>query len=48
MNKAEFITGVASKADLTKKDAEIAINAVIAQLHTSERFVHSVGEHPYS
>ena len=36
MNKAEFITGVASKADLTKKDAEIAINAVIAQL--SEAF----------
>lgn len=36
MNKAEFITGVASKADITKKDAETALNAVLAQL--SEAF----------
>jgi DNA-binding protein HU-beta len=32
MNKADFLTGVASKADLSKKDAETALNAVLAQL----------------
>ncbi len=36
MNKADFIAGVASKADLSKKDAETALNAVLAQL--SEAF----------
>ena len=32
MNKVEFIAGVAEKAAITKKDAEIALNAVIAQM----------------
>ena len=29
MNKAEFITEVATKANITKKDATIAVNAVL-------------------
>ena len=29
MNKAELINAVASKADLSKKDSELAVNAVI-------------------
>ena len=29
MNKAEFITAVSEKANITKKDATVAINAVL-------------------
>lgn len=35
MNKAEFISGVAEKAAMTKKDAATAVEAVLAQLTES-------------
>ena len=30
MNKAELVAAVAEKTDFTKKDAELAINALVA------------------
>lgn len=32
MNKSELIAEVAAKADITKKDAEAAVNAVVASI----------------
>lgn len=32
MNKAELVAAVAEKAGFTKKDAEIAVNAVVASI----------------
>lgn len=35
MNKAELVTEVSQKMDTTKKDAEIALNAVLAAIEES-------------
>ena len=35
MNKAEFVDTVASKANLTKKDSETALNATLAAIQES-------------
>lgn len=35
MNKSEFVEAVASKADFTKKDADIAVKAVIETITES-------------
>ena len=41
MNKAELVAAVAEKTDFTKKDAELAINALVASIE--EALVKLIG-----